>query len=57
MTVSRMAIACERDPGDPADRSEIEAALRLLVADELAECEDELFRPTRAAVRANELSF
>lgn len=57
MTVAQVAAACERDPEDPADTDEIEAALEILLGDELAECEDELFRPTRAAVRASELSF
>jgi hypothetical protein len=65
MTVSRVAAACERDPGDPADMEEIEAALELLHDDGLAERDGEedgedgrrLFRPTRAAVRAAELSF
>jgi hypothetical protein len=57
MTVSRVAVACERDAGDPADRDEIEAALEILLDDDLATCEDELFRPTRAAVRAGDLSF
>lgn len=63
VTSARVAAACERDPGDPADMEEIEAALELLRGDGLAERdgeeegEGELFRPTRAAVRANELSF
>jgi hypothetical protein len=57
MTVSHVALACKRDPDDPADRDEIEAALEILLDDCLAQCEDELFRPTRAAVRAGELSF
>lgn len=57
MTVSRVAIACERHADDPADTDEIEAALEILLDDGLAQREDELFRPTRAATRANELSF
>jgi hypothetical protein len=65
VTSARVAAACERDPGDPADMEEIEAALELLRDDGLAERDGEedgeggrrLFRPTRAAVRANELSF
>jgi hypothetical protein len=57
MTVSRVAIACERKPDDSAERDEIEAALEILLDDDLATCEDELFRPTRAAVRAGDLSF
>lgn len=61
MTVARVAVACERDPGDPADVREIEAALQILLDDELARREDgrngRLYSPTRAAVRASELSF
>jgi hypothetical protein len=57
VTVSQVAVACERDPSDPADSSEIEAALEILLDDGLAHCEDKLFLPTRAAVRASELSF
>ena len=57
MTVAQVAMACERDPENPADTGEIEAALEILFDDELARCEDELFRPTRAAIRASELSF
>ena len=57
MTVSQVAVACERDPDDPADTDEIEAALEILLDDGLAQCEDDLFQPTRAAVRAQELSF
>lgn len=92
MTVAAVAVACERDPGKPEDIEEIEAALRLLLEDGLAEREGNprprpktahttepshesepahepdpaheprvirqpLYRPTRAAIRANELSF
>jgi hypothetical protein len=61
MTPARMAVACERHPDSRADMKEIEAALRLLCDDGLAQREgdgeSELFRPTRAAVRACELSF
>jgi hypothetical protein len=57
MTVSRLAKACERDPSDTADRDEIEAALEILLDDGLARCEEEIFMPTRAAIRASELSF
>ncbi|MGC2373282.1 MAG: hypothetical protein WA484_05350 [Solirubrobacteraceae bacterium] len=56
-TPARVALACERDPNTHADMEETEAALTLLVDDGLAECEDGLYRPTRAAVRAGELSF
>ena len=57
MTASRVAAACERDPGDPVDTDEIDAALRSLLQDGLAQREGELYRPTRAAIRAAELSF
>jgi len=57
MSVARVARACERDPTDPADIDEIEAAIEILLDDGLAQCDDELFRPTRAAIRAGELSF
>lgn len=57
MTVARVATACERDPSDAADIDEIEAALEILLDDGLAKCEDELILPTRAAIRASELSF
>jgi hypothetical protein len=66
MTVADVARACERDPEDTADRKEVETALGILLEDGLAEhvADDEhdqgavgLIRPTRAAVRASELSF
>ena len=47
----------ERDPKKPEERSEVEQALALLVADGLAVQEGEQWTPTRAAVRAAELSF
>lgn len=56
-TTSQVARACERDPSDPADLDEVEAALEVLLDDGLAEGESELYRPTRAAIRAAELSF
>jgi hypothetical protein len=71
ITTADVAVACERDPRSDSDMREIEAALELLIEDGLAEREvaareevrraDErksrLFHPTRAAVRASELSF
>jgi hypothetical protein len=60
MSAVAVALACERDPGKPDDLDEIEAALRLLLDDGLAEREGEpqpLYRATRVAIRANELSF
>ncbi len=56
-TAAQVAAACERDPNDPSDLDEIEAALEVLLNDGLAQSGDDLYRPTRAAVRAAELSF
>lgn len=57
MNVARVAIACERDPSDSVEIDEIQAALRILVEDDLAQYEGDLYLPTRAAIRAAELSF
>lgn len=57
MTVARVARACERDPEEAGEAREIEIALAILLEDGLATREDELYRPSRAAVRAAELSF
>jgi hypothetical protein len=67
ISAERVALACERNPYSQSDTEEIEAALKLLSEDGLAERERAggaqgregtgLFRPTRAAVRASELSF
>jgi hypothetical protein len=57
MTVPQIAVACERDPNELADRSEVETAVQILVEDDLARCVDERFRATRAAIRAAKLSF
>jgi hypothetical protein len=57
MTVAAIATDCQRDPSDPHDMDEIEAALEILRGDDLAEPGNGLYRPTRAAVRAYELSF
>ncbi len=57
MTREQVALACERDPTDPLELRETEAALQLLLEDELTEYANELFKPTRAAIRAAELSF
>jgi hypothetical protein len=56
-TAVQIAKACERDPSDPSDLDEVEAALEVLLNDDLAQCKNDLYRPTRAAVRAAELSF
>jgi len=57
VTIAQIAKACERDPADPADVDEVEAAVKVLLADGLARCREDLYRPTRAALRAAELSF
>lgn len=57
LTLASVAIACERDPEDPRELSETSVALEILLADGLAIREGELFKPTHAAVRADELSF
>ncbi len=59
IAVEQVASACERDPDDPGDREAIEAALDSLLGDGLAQRDgaDDLFAPTRAAIRASELSF
>ncbi len=57
MTATEMALACERNPGSPPELRETEAALQVLLDDGLAEREGEHFKPTRAAIRAAELSF
>jgi hypothetical protein len=55
--VKQTIAACERDPQSPADRKEVEAALRGLIADGLAYRRGARVGPTRAALRADELSF
>lgn len=63
ISLARIAAACERDPSRSADVAEIEGALLILLDDGLAEreprgkYEEALYRPTRAAIRARELSF
>lgn len=66
ISTDEVARACERDPHKEAERHEIETALEILVRDELAVRRDgpredagtsPTFAPTRAAVRAAELSF
>jgi hypothetical protein len=61
MTATRVAVACERDHDDADDVREVEKALAILLEDGLATREEEhgieLYRPSRAAVRAAELSF
>ncbi len=57
LTGAQIAVACERNPLDQADVREIETALAILLDDGLARLEDGRHRPTRAAIRAAELSF
>jgi hypothetical protein len=57
LTVAQIAVACERSPNHPGEEREIEEALAILLDDGLARREDDLFRPTRPAIRAAELSF
>lgn len=57
MTVARVAVACERDPDRASDIDEIIGALAILLDDELAQREGGIYRPTRAAIRAAELTF
>jgi hypothetical protein len=62
VSIDQVARACERDPGDTDERQEVLVALEILLRDELAHRADgegagALYLPTRAAVRAAELSF
>lgn len=62
MSAAAVAVACQRDPDVPGDIDEIVAALEVLLEDGLAERDagpppQPLYRPTRAAIRAAELSF
>lgn len=57
MNIAAVAVACERDPANPAELGEVETALQILFDDDLSERNAELLKPTRAAIRAFELSF
>jgi hypothetical protein len=57
MTLEQVTLTCERDPANPPELRETDVALRVLLEDGLTERQGELFRPTRAAIRAFELSF
>ena len=50
-------LACERDPDNPAERRQIEASLKSLIADGLAYRRGGRVGATRAALRADALSF
>lgn len=62
-SLEQVARACERDPDDEAEHQEVQVALEILVRDDLATREaanpdaQARYKPTRAAVRAAELSF
>ncbi len=65
ISAEAVARACERDPGVETERVEVDRALEILVGDDLASrrmsgpgaAGSPLFMPTRAAIRAAELSF
>lgn len=57
ISAPEVARICERDPADAAEMLEIDVALDILLEDGLARRVGEVFRPTRAAVRASELEF
>lgn len=57
LTLAEVARACERDPARADEAGEVRGALDILLADELATLEAGRYRPTRAAIRAAELSF
>ena len=56
-STERTIESCERDPNSQAERNEIEAAINTLIADGLAERRGAHVRATRAALRADALSF
>jgi hypothetical protein len=62
ISLEQVARTCERDPSDEAERQEVQVALEILVRDELAIDDADgtgqaRYTPTRAAIRAAELSF
>jgi hypothetical protein len=57
LALRQIARACEREPRRAEESREVQAALDILLADELASREADRYRPTRAAIRAAELSF
>jgi hypothetical protein len=56
-TLTQTIAACERDPGNADERAEIERALESLSADGLAYRRGAWVGATRAALRADALSF
>lgn len=57
MTLAQVARACERRPRRRSEAHEIRVALAILIDDELATREGELYRATRAAIRAEQLRY
>lgn len=57
VSVEQTILACERDPQSPRERREIEAALLGLIADGLAYRRGGRVGASRAALRADALSF
>lgn len=57
LTIEQVCRKSERRPQSPEERAEVEAALRVLVADKLARKQEDKWVATRAAVRADWLSF
>ncbi len=57
VSTERVTREVERDPQVADEQREVDVALRLLVADELAHRRPQGWEASRAAVRASELSF
>lgn len=57
LTVEQVCRRAERKPKNADERAEVEAALRVLMADKLARKQNDKWVATRAAVRADELAF
>ena len=57
LTLEQTAAACQRNPQSQGDLDTIQAALTCLVDDGLAYKRGSTFGPTRAALRAEQLSF
>jgi hypothetical protein len=57
LTLEQAIRACERDPHSTHDRALVAATLREMVDDGLVCHGDDRFRATRAAIRADQLSF
>lgn len=57
MMLDEVCVDVERNPKVVHERAEVEAALRVLMADELVQQEGDKWVATRAAIRADELAF